>query len=101
MTELPFYAVLYKPGSRWNDQLPFHEQVGVGDHRDFLTKQYEAQTLAFGGPFLDNSGGLSVFQAASLEQLEDILRTDQSVTTGLLEFEIRPYHLGFKPRLIG
>src|ERR1700685_388806 len=95
MTDLPFFAVLYKPGARWNDRLPFHEQAGVGDHRDFLAKQYEAETLVFGGPFLDNSGGLSVFQAASREQLEDIIRTDRSVETGLLEFEIHPYMLGF------
>jgi uncharacterized protein YciI len=98
MSDLPFFAVFYKPGAKWQPRLPFHEQAGVGDHRDFLANQYEAKVLAFGGPFLDDSGGFSVFRATSREQLEEILQTDQSVRNGLLQYEIRPYVLGFKPR---
>lgn len=98
MTDLPVFAVIYTPGPKWNAQRPFHEQEGVFHHRDFLATQYEAETLAFGGPFLDDSGGLSVFQAPSRERLEEILQTDRSVSSGLLCYDVRPYALGFKPR---
>jgi uncharacterized protein YciI len=98
MTELRLFAVLYKRGPTWNPRLAFHEQPGVGDHRTFLASQYDASTLAFGGPFLDDSGGLSVFWAPSLDRLEEILGTDQAVQAGLLVYEVHPYLLGFEPR---
>jgi uncharacterized protein YciI len=98
MTESLLFAVLYSPGPAWEPRLAFHEQAGVEDHRDFLASQYETETLAFGGPFLDDSGGLSVFRAPSRERLEQILGTDRAVKTGLLKYEMHPYFLGFQPR---
>jgi uncharacterized protein len=95
MTDVPFFAVIYKPGSTWEPGLPFHGQAGVHHHRDFLAEQYKAETLVFGGPFLDDSGGLAVFQVASREQLEKILQSDRAVQSGLLDYEVRPYFLGF------
>lgn len=98
MTDLPLLAVLYRPGAAWDPKLPFHQQVGVADHRDFLAAQYAAGRLYFGGPFLDDSGGLSVFRRVSRQQLDEILRNDRSVERGLLSYEVRPYALGFAPK---
>jgi uncharacterized protein YciI len=90
------FAVLYLRGPNWDDSLPFHEQLGVVRHRDFLAAAHEAGTLVFGGPFLDDAGGLAVYGAASLEELESVLVTDATVIDGLLRYEIHPYAIAFR-----
>ena len=90
------FAVLYVRGPQWNESSPFHEQEDVYRHRDFLAAQHDAGRLLFGGPFLDDTGGLAVFSAASREELEELIATDATVTSGLLRYEIHPYTLAFK-----
>jgi uncharacterized protein YciI len=93
---LQTFAVLYLRGHAWDVAVPFHAQQGVGRHRDFLAAQHEAGRLVFGGPFLDDSGGLAVYRAASLDELEALVRTDATVIDGLLAYEIHPYVLAFR-----
>jgi uncharacterized protein YciI len=90
------FAVLYIRGPKWNEQLPFHKQEGVGRHRDFLASQHEAGTLLFGGPFLDDTGGLAVYTASSRDELVRALAVDETIADGLLRYELHPYVLAFK-----
>lgn len=96
MNSAAIFAVLYLRGTAWNNDVPFHQQAGVGRHRDFLASQYEAERLLFGGPFLDDSGGLAVYTAESLEEIEALVKSDHTVMDGLLRYEIHPYVIAFQ-----
>lgn len=90
------FAVLYLRGPAWVRGVPFHQQAEVVRHRDFLAAQHDAGRLVFGGPFLDDSGGLAVYRADSAAELEALVASDASVISGLLRYEIHPYMIGFK-----
>ena len=45
-------------------------------HREFLQQQLEHRTLVSGGPFVDDSGALLVYEAESREALQAILDQD-------------------------
>ena len=96
MSDDKTFAVVYVRGPKWNESSPFHEQDGVHRHRDFLAAQHEAGRLVFGGPFLDDMGGLAVYSAPSREELEELITTDATVICGLLQYEIHPYMVAFK-----
>ncbi|HZZ64427.1 MAG TPA: YciI family protein [Candidatus Baltobacteraceae bacterium] len=90
------FAVIYGRGRKWNADIPFHEQAGVHRHRDFLADQHEAGRLIIGGPFLDDTGGLAIYRAASREDLDCVLAADATVTEELLTYEVHPYIAAFK-----
>ncbi len=90
------FAVVYVRGPNWDEEKPFHAQADVYHHRDFLAAQHAGGKLVFGGPFLDDRGGLAVYTAPSKEELEKILATDQTIIQGLLRYEIHPYIVAFK-----
>ena len=96
MSDDKTFAVVYVRGPRWNADNPFHEQAGVHRHRDFLAAQHEAGRLLFGGPFLDDTGGLAVYTAPSRQELEGVLKTDATIEDGLLRYEVHPYIVAFK-----
>ncbi|MBV9271829.1 MAG: hypothetical protein JO165_12095 [Candidatus Eremiobacteraeota bacterium] len=91
----PVFAVLYRPGPRWDKNVPFQEQQGVSEHRDFLKARDDDGTLLFGGPFLDDSGGLAVYAAMPEDALKSLLQQDGSVSSGLLTYEVHPYTIAF------
>jgi len=90
------FAVLYRPGPAWNASLSFHQQEGVARHRDFLEAKHQEGSLIFGGPFLDDSGGLAVYRADSLDDVHRALASDETVKDGLLQYEIHPYVIAFR-----
>lgn len=92
------FAVIYRPGPEWRNGTPFHQQLGVIAHRDFLAGEHANGGLMFGGLFLDDSGGLSIFYADSAAELEERLKRDSTVANGLMKYQIHPYAIGFKPR---
>lgn len=89
------YAVFFRPGPRWKSGAPISEQDGIREHPAFLARQFQAGTLVMGGPFGDDSGGLSIFRVEDRETLEMLFTTDQSIVSGLLVPEIHEWHPGF------
>jgi uncharacterized protein len=89
------FTVIYKPGPRWIAGRHFHEQNGVMHHRDFLAERHAAGDLVAGGPFLDDSGGLAIYETNSSETLKQLLSGDQSLESGLLTYEAHPCALPF------
>ncbi|HEY3675245.1 MAG TPA: YciI family protein [Candidatus Tumulicola sp.] len=89
--------MLYRPGPRWNREESLFDQEDINDHRDFLSARFEDKTLVIGGPFLDNSGGISIFRHSSQAELEKLLHSDPTIETGLQIYEIHPCALPFAP----
>ena len=62
-------------------------------HRQYLTGLKERGQLAACGPFLDDSGALIVYEAASREDAEAILRGDPFHENGVfVSWVLRPWN---------
>jgi uncharacterized protein YciI len=62
-------------------------------HRQYLAKLKEEGKLAVSGPFLDDSGALIVYEAASIEEAEEILKGDPFHAGGVfVTWKLRPWN---------
>ena len=92
-SELPavYHTVLYSPGVSWDERFSFHDQVGAREHLTYLETLQRRGVLAMGGPFLDDTGCLTVLQGLSPDQARLLAYADPAVRFGLLEAEVRPW----------
>lgn len=85
------YQVLFhSPGIKWVDSLSFQEQSGVKEHVNYMATFLQSKKLVEGGPFLDNSGGMMIFNG-TIEEAEKIANADPAVKSGLLKVTVRPW----------
>ena len=92
---MSLFTVIYRPGPRWAGDRRFQEQEGISAHRDFLGEQFASGKLFAAGPFLDDSGGIAIFECGSSDELDRLLRRDQTIAGGLMEYEAHPCILPF------
>ena len=71
-------------------------------HRQYLTTLKERGQLAIAGPFTDGSGALIVYEAASAEEAEKLLKGDPFHQNGIfLKWALRPWNTVFaSPNLL-
>ncbi|HEY1429694.1 MAG TPA: hypothetical protein VGF18_08975 [Candidatus Tumulicola sp.] len=89
------FAIVYRPGERWDHQKSAFEQDGISAHRDFLGARFADGTLMLGGPFLDDCGGIGVYKVDSREQLVALIATDTTISSNLMTYELHPCALPF------
>jgi uncharacterized protein YciI/uncharacterized protein YndB with AHSA1/START domain len=89
----PRYQVLFhRPGTTWQPGVPFREQPGVERHRGFMNQLQDDGLLVFGGPFLDEeSGGMVILRAGSVDEAMRLAHRDPSIEAGLLTVTVRPW----------
>ncbi|HXN01370.1 MAG TPA: SRPBCC domain-containing protein [Candidatus Dormibacteraeota bacterium] len=89
----PQYQVLFhRPGIAWQPGVPFREQRGVEHHQGFMKRLQDDGLLVVGGPFLDEeSGGMVVLRAASVDDATHLAHSDPSIEAGLLTVTVRPW----------
>jgi uncharacterized protein YciI len=62
-------------------------------HRQYLAGLRERGQLAAAGPFTDDSGALIVYEAASREEAESLLRGDPFSQNGIfVSYALRPWN---------
>jgi len=89
--EHTIYSVLFhSPGSKWIDSLSFREQPGIEQHVNYMATLLENNKLILGGPFLDNSSGMVIFDG-SVEEAEKAASDDPTVKSGLLNVKVKPW----------
>jgi hypothetical protein len=65
-------------------------------HREHLTAQLEAGRLYHAGPFVDDSGGMAIYDAASEAEVRDILAIDPFTVHGIItEATVKEWKLVF------
>jgi len=65
-------------------------------HRQYLTGLVEQGKLVISGPFANDVGGLLVYEAETLEQVEAMVREDPFAKQGVFtSWEIRPWNVIF------
>jgi uncharacterized protein YciI len=95
------FTVIYRPGRLWDPQRTAFEQDNIAAHRDFLAARLADKTLCAGGPFLDDAGGIAIYEYASGEHLEDLVGTDPTIIAGLMTYEIHPCIFPFVSEALG
>jgi uncharacterized protein YciI len=89
------YVVLLKRGPKWVAGKPSGEQA-LANHGRYLQEQMTKGALRLAGPFLDDSGGLVVYNARDEAEVRAIAQHDPGVVDGILAVElIRPFLLAF------
>jgi uncharacterized protein YciI len=63
-------------------------------HLDNITKMAEEGKLVLAGPFMDNGDtrGIYVFDVRTIEEAEQLTKTDPAIQAGRLEMELRPWY---------
>jgi uncharacterized protein YciI len=62
-------------------------------HRQYLTSLKEKGQLAACGPFTDDSGALIVYEAATKEEAEALIKADPFNKNGIfLKYQLRPWN---------
>ena len=62
-------------------------------HRQYLASLRERGQLAASGPFTDDSGALIIYEAASHDEAEAILKSDPFHQNGIfLHWQLRPWN---------
>ena len=87
----PYFVMFHSPGPKWVAGTSLREQPGVDVHIAFMGALMADGRLALGGPFLDDSGGMAIVRAASIEEAKRWAETDNSVRDGLLHVEVKPW----------
>lgn len=92
-----YYVLFHSPGEKWVDTLSFREQPGVKEHVSYMSSFLESKKLVEGGPFLDNSGGMMIFNTTK-EEAEKIAKEDPAVKSGLLKVSVKPWMMGMSSK---
>jgi uncharacterized protein len=89
------YVVLVKRGPRWVAGKSTEEQA-LGNHGRYLQAQMTKGALQLAGQFLDDSGGLILYNARDEPEARAIAEHDPGVVAGILAIDsIRPFDLAF------
>jgi uncharacterized protein len=89
------YVVLLKRGPKWVVGKPAVEQA-LGNHGRYLQEEMTKGALQFAGRFLDDSGGLILYNVRDESEVRAIAEHDPGVVDGILAVEsIRPIDLAF------
>ena len=89
------YVVLVKRGPKWVTGKPAGEQA-LGNHGRYLQAQMTKGTLRLAGRFLDDSGGLILYNGRDEAEVRAIAEHDPGVVDGILGVEwIRPFDFAF------
>ena len=85
------FVMFHTAGPNWVDSLPFTQQPGLMEHVEYMSTFMAGNKLVMGGPFLDNSGGMMICKAESLEEAQSWAENDPTVKKGMLSVEVRPW----------
>ena len=62
-------------------------------HRQYLAELRQRGHVAAAGPFTDDSGALIIYEAASLEEAEALLKADPFAQNGIfVRYQFRPWN---------
>lgn len=86
-----WFVMLIKGPNRTQDSVTA-SQIQQG-HMANMNRLYYDGKLKVAGPFGDNGNwqGIFIFDCASKEEVEELLKTDPAIKSGRLDYEIHPW----------
>ncbi len=85
------YLVVYQRGPAWVGNTLAEQKLDA--HGKYMLDLYEKGALKFAGPFLDDSGGAVVLEAADEASVKALVASDPAVKQGTFVSTIRPWSL--------
>ena len=86
------YAIVYRRGPGWIDGKSVFEQA-LHAHLAYMKGLSAQSILVLGGPFIDDTGGLIVVTAASLQEANALIANDPAVQEHIMCAEAHPWKL--------
>jgi len=86
-----YFVLIHSPGPLWDHAKGFRDQPGLNQHLGYMSGYADKGRIVMGGPFLDNSGGMMIFDVPSLEDARAIAEADPTVISGLLTVTVKPW----------
>ena len=59
-------------------------------HRKYLVNSLEGKIVAI-GPFTDNTGGLVIVEAETIDEIVEVAKNDPAVVSNTLSYEVHPW----------
>ena len=86
------YLAVYRRGPGCIAGKSLKEQP-LQEHRKYMLRLYTEGTMKSAGPFLDDTGGALIFEAASEEDAKAVIAADPAVRSGIFVSELHPWQL--------
>lgn len=86
-----YFVLMHSPGPARDKTKSFRDQPGIDDHVAYMSGFADQKKLVMGGPFLDDSGGMMVFDLPSIAAARAIATADPTVKSGLLKIRVKPW----------
>jgi uncharacterized protein YciI len=86
-----YFVLAHTPGPNWDPTRSYREQTGIDQHVAYMQDFFDRGTLVLGGPFLDNSGGMMIFDLDSAQEAQRVAEADPTVKSGLLAVKVKPW----------
>ena len=87
-------AVIYSKGPNWREEGPDGEHISR--HIAYQQKNFETKKLVMGGPFLNEGGGMAVFEVELRDEADQIVRNDPAVRDGFYVATLHPWRIAQK-----
>ena len=84
------FVAHYEPGLSWLKGKPMKDQP-LKAHVDYLLGLHDRGKLIMGGPLADGLGGLVIFAAESIEEVEEILSSDPAIVNGIFAATVKEW----------
>jgi uncharacterized protein YciI len=77
------------------DQMLPEEEAAMQAHAAYYRQLVSENKIILYGPCLDRAFGIAVFEAASLEEAQQMMARDPAVERGVMAPEIHSFHIAF------
>jgi len=84
-------AVIYSKGPNWCEEGPDGEHVSR--HIAYQRNNFEAKKLVMGGPFMDEAGGMAIFEVGSRDEAAEIVQNDPAVKEIFYVVTLHPWRI--------
>jgi uncharacterized protein YciI len=90
-----YFVLTHAPGPAWDHAKGFRDQPGLAQHLGYMQRYFDAGKIVLGGPFLDDSGGMMIFDLGAIDEAREIAAADPTVKAGLLTVTVKPWLAAF------
>lgn len=93
---MPHFLRIIRPVKDWTTfEMTEEEKQIMSEHFLYLEQKFNEGKVIVAGPCEDRSMGVSIWEAGSREEAEEIMYNDPAVKAGIISVEIKNYRVSF------
>lgn len=90
-----YYAIIYSRGPSWKGDKNWDKQDLMA-HGEYISTLHTQGKVVLGGPFNDGSGGQTLVEVESRDEVNKIVSDDPAIQNGVFIATIRPWLIAFE-----